>query len=188
MPAALPVPAVAAPARASVPPGPVSAAPVSAGPAARRAVALWGRAADGMSVEQVTALYPQASPSLPAALGDGAVARLHYVTNLSTGPAEVLFYFRGEELDAVLLHVLAVRPGADGNLATARAVRDSLTDTYGAPAYSADQSRGGQTRVNAQWTRLPLKVSLSYQDVADRRTNLWVAFRAWAWDARGRAR
>lgn len=183
MSAALPVPAVAAAARASVPPGPVSARPV-----ARRAVALWGRAADGMTLEQVTALYPQASPSPPAALGDGAVARLHYVTNLSTGPAEVLFYFRGEELDAVLLHVLAVRPGAEGNLATARAVRDSLTATYGAPAYSADQSRGGQTRLNAQWTGLPLKVSLSYQDVADRRTNLWVAFRAWAWDAGGRAR
>ena len=172
MPAALPVPAVAAPAP----------------PAARRAVALWGRAADGMTIEQVTALYPQAGPSPPAALGDGALARLRYTTNLSTGPAEVVFYFRGEELDAVLLHVQAVHPGAEGNLATARAVRDSLTDTYGAPTYSVDQSREGQTRVNAQWTRLPLKVSLSYQDVADRRTNLWVAFRAWAWDAKGRAR
>ncbi len=168
MPAALPVPVVSA--------------------VARSPVLLWGRAADGMTLDEVAALYPQASPPPPAALGDGAVARLHYVTRLSTGPADVVFYFRGEELDAVLLHVLNVHPGATGNLATARAVRDSLSDTYGAPAYSVDQTREGQTRVNAQWTGRPLKVSLSYQDVADRRTNLWVAFRAWAWDRRGHAR
>lgn len=171
MPAALPVPAVAA------------SAPV------RTPVLLWGRAADGMTVDEVRALYPQAAPAAPGTLlGDGAVARLHYLTDLSTGPADVLFYFRGEELDAVLLHVLAVRPGAEGNLQTARALRAALGETYGAPAYSVDQARGGQTRLAAQWTAQPLKVSLSYQDVADRRTNLWVAFRAWSWDRRGRAR
>ncbi len=146
-------------------------------------VKLWGEAAALMTPEEVLALYPQARPTPAAGLGDGAVARLGYETSLSTGPARVVFYFRGDELDAVLVQVEEVSAGSSAaTLATARRLRDTLAVDYGAPDAEAEVDRGGFASLNAQWTRRPLKVSLGYQDVGGRRSTLWVAFRAWAWN------
>ena len=162
---------------------PAAPPPSAAAVAPRRAaVKLWGEAADRMSPEEVRALYPTATPADPAALGDGALAGLSYRTTLSTGPAQVVFYFRDAELDAVLVHVLDVKPGADDGLETARGLRDTLAATYGPPDAQAEAHDEGLVSLNTQWTRRPLKVSLGYQDVAGRRTTLWVAFRAWDWN------
>lgn len=162
---------------------PAAAPPPAAAPAPRRApVKLWGEAAEHMTPEEVHALYPTSAPAAPAALGDGALAGLSYPTNLSTGPAQVVFYFRAGELDAVLVHVLDVEAGASDGLQTARGLRDTLARTYGAPDAQAEADDRGLVSLNSQWTHNPLKVSLGYQDVAGRRTTLWVAFRAWNWD------
>lgn len=162
-----------------MPAPPPTVAPAVA-PAPRPApVKLWGEAAELMTIAEVQALYPTAVAAAPVRLADGAVARLTYQAALSTGPAQVVFCFRGEELDAVLVHVLEVRPGAPGNLRTARTLRDTLSETYGAPTVESETSRDGFRSLNAQWTGQPLKVGLGFQDVGDRRTTLWVAFRAW---------
>lgn len=159
------------------PPDAVAAAPAVA------PVKLWGEAAEFMTPQEVLALYPQAQPAPAARLGDGAVARLNYVTTLSTGPARVVFYFRGDELDAVLVQVLEVQSGAPAaTVGTARTLRDTLAATYGAPDAQAEVDHQGLVSLNAQWTRRPLKVSLGYQDVGGRRSTLWVAFRAWNWN------
>ena len=160
----------------AAPPPAVAAAP-------RRApVKLWGQAAERMTPEEVHALYPASVPAQPAVLGDGALAGLSYQTNLSTGPAKVVFYFRAGELDAVLVQVLDVTAGAPAGLQTARGLRDTLARTYGPPDAQAEANDAGLVSLNTQWTRNPLKVSLGYQDVAGRSTSLWVAFRAWNWD------
>ena len=164
---------------------PAFAAPPPALPAVAPALApikLWGQAAQFMAPEEVHALYPTTTPAAPAVLADGAQALLSYTTTLSTGPAQVVFYFRAGELDAVLVHVLEVKPGVEVGLQVARGLRDTLAQTYGAPDAQAEANDAGLRSLNAQWTRQPLKVSLGYQDIAGRRTTLWVAFRAWAWN------
>ena len=161
---------------------PALAAPPPAVVAAPAPIKLWGQAAQFMTPDEVRTLYPTVTAAAPAALVDGAQARLSYATTLSTGPAQVVFYFRGDELDAVLVHVLEVKAGADGGLRVARSLRDTLSQTYGAPTAQAEADDAGLRSLNAQWTRQPLQVSLGYQDVAGRRTTLWVAFRAWAWN------
>ncbi|MBE7217485.1 MAG: hypothetical protein INR64_03345 [Caulobacteraceae bacterium] len=158
----------------AAPPPPVVAAPPP--------IKLWGQAAQYMTPGEVLGLYPAATPATPAVLVDGAQARLSYTTTLSTGPAQVVFYFRGDELDAVLVHVLDVKPGEGGGLQTARGLRDTLARTYGPPTAQAEADDAGLRSLNAQWTRQPLKVSLGYQDVGGRRETLWVAFRAWDWN------
>ena len=161
------------------PPAVVASAPQPA------PVKLWGQAAQFMTPAEVLALYPDAAQAPPVALADGAVARLAYTTTLSTGPAQVMFYFRGDELDAVLIHVLQVKPGLPGNLLLARDLRDTLAQTYGAPTAQAEAvERDGFSSLNAQWTGQPLKVSLGFQEVGARRATLWVAFRAWDWNRR----
>ena len=165
-------------------PVPLAAAPPAAVAAIAQPVSLWGQAAQFMSPAQVQVLYPQATPTPAVVLADGAVARLGYVAALSTGPAQVVFYFRGEELDAVLVQALEVRPGGLKGLGMARRLEGALSQTYGPPTFHTDASHGGLTAINSQWTAQPLKVSLAYEDVGGRRRSLVVAFRARSWDAR----
>ena len=90
---------------------PAAPPPAAVAAPARQPVALWGEARQYMAPDQVQALYPQAVPTPDVALADGAVARLAYVAAVATGPAQVVFFFRGEELDAVTVQALEVKPG-----------------------------------------------------------------------------
>ncbi len=126
-------------------------------------VILWNGAAAGMSIDQVYALFPKSKPATGETLADGAVEALSLPALMDGAPADALFFFRGRDLDAVVVRQETLEPGQPArNLAETARLIAMANSQYGPP--SRCTQRPDIAAVSCRWRSGDLEVGLGYHD------------------------
>ena len=140
-------------------------------------VVLWNGAASGMSIDQVYALFPASQPATGQTLEDGAVEALSLPALIDGMPADALFFFRGRDLDAVVVRQEALdRSERSRNLAEAARLVQLASSQYGRPSRCAQ--RRNIAAVSCRWLAGGLDVGLSYHDFGGGSPALSILYRA----------
>jgi hypothetical protein len=140
-------------------------------------VVLWNGAAAGMSVDQVYALFPGSTPAAGQTLEDGALEALSLDATIDGAPADVLFFFRGKTLDAVVVERRNVqRDRRAQNLAEAARLVSAATAQYGRPSRCIQ--RRDIAAVDCAWRARGLNIAVAYHDFGGGSPALSILYRA----------
>ena len=149
---------------------------MGAAPAVPSGPDLWNGAKAGMTIDQVDALAPQATPATAQRLEDGSQSGLSAPAELAGAPAEAIFFFRYKGLSAVLVESQAMRSGhGPENLAEAKRIVALATSQYGPPQHCITRSE--LAALNCVWTAGSIKVAVSYHDFGGGSPALSVLYR-----------
>ncbi|HEX4180297.1 MAG TPA: hypothetical protein VHY32_05865 [Caulobacteraceae bacterium] len=137
---------------------------------------LWRGARIGMSQNDVTALFPKATPSKGEILPTGARSGLTLPVTVGGAAANAQFYFDTSGLQTIIIDRPDVVAGkTDENLAKARRIIADVTAAWGAPASCIDRRR--LAALNCTWKLEKTQTVVSYRDVAGFAPSLNIAFR-----------
>jgi hypothetical protein len=138
---------------------------------------LWHGARTGMGEEDVSKLFPNATPSKGEALPAGSKSALQLKTELAGLPATAQFFFSADgDLTTIIIDRADVAAHkTNDNLAKAHKVADQLTADYGKAQSCSEQPQ--LASLTCTWNLGEAKAILSYRDIAGNAPALNVTYR-----------